>query len=91
MIKLVGCFMKGRIKKQGGALSAGVATWKRMEARRCIVCRCGDMEEDGSKAVRCLQVWRHDEGGSKAVHCLQVWRHGRGWKQGGALSAGVAT
>ena len=49
------------------------------------------MEEDGSKAVRCLQVWRHDEGGSKAVHCLQVWRHGRGWKQGGALSAGVVT
>ena len=47
----------------------------RVEARLCIVCRCGDMEENESKAV----------------HCLQVWRHGRRWKQRGALSAGVAS
>ena len=31
------------------------------------------------------------EDGSKVVHCMQVWRHGRGWKQGGALSAGVTS
>ena len=42
-----------------GALCADVASWRRMEARRCIVCRCGIMEENGSKAVHCLQVWRH--------------------------------
>ena len=63
----------------------------RVEARRCIVCTCGDMTRVEARRCIVCRCGVMEEDGSKAVHCLQVWRHGRGWKQGGALSAGVAT
>ena len=56
MVHCVQMWHHGGEWRQSDALCADVASLRRMEARRCIVCRCSIMKENGGKAMHCLQM-----------------------------------